>query len=206
MVSGFHWRDETGSRLGHIALVGESGPVALFGFYNWVQLLEGGRLLVWHQATRRDEPQSSPVSFALFDPAALAPLDLESAHERIEAGEPRVLGGDPEVAFCLPTDVIGLPLPAKIPLPLDELLLWCHSSGAGELSGVPGGDTALMVVEPRSDSYALHAQAWFNKPSTDFGYQWLTRVARQRLTGRVMGDGIRVGRFVLDRSLRQRSR
>lgn len=180
--------------------------MALFGFYNWVQLLEDGRLLVWHQATRRDEPHSAPVRFALFDPTILAPLDLGSARDRIEAGEPYALGGHPEAAFSLPTNVVGLPQPAQIPLPLDELLLWCHSSGAGELSGVPGGDTALMIVEPRRDSYTLHAQDWFNNPSTDFGYQWLTRVARQRRTGRVMGDGIRVGRFALDKSLRQRSR
>ncbi len=45
-------------------------------------------------------------------------------------------------------------------------------------------------------------QDWFNNGEYDFGYQWITRVAR-RADGSIFGDGIRLGRFELDETNRQ---
>jgi len=63
-------------------------------------------------------------------------------------------------------------------------------------------DLALLVAHPRTSSYRLYSQDWFNSLDLDFGYQWVTRVARHPETGRVHGDGIRIHPFVLDDLLR----
>jgi hypothetical protein len=43
-------------------------------------------------------------------------------------------------------------------------------------------------------------QKWFNGGKYDFGYQWITRVQRDPRTGQIVGEGIRLGNFLLDRS------
>ncbi|MBI5301277.1 MAG: hypothetical protein HY868_04000 [Chloroflexi bacterium] len=45
----------------------------------------------------------------------------------------------------------------------------------------------------------VYPQDWFNKGDYDFGYQWITRVARDE-DGKIIGDGIRLDRFRLDAS------
>ena len=44
----------------------------------------------------------------------------------------------------------------------------------------------------------LLPQKWFNEGNYDFGYQWITRVERNKKTGRIVGEGIRLGNFELD--------
>jgi hypothetical protein len=43
-------------------------------------------------------------------------------------------------------------------------------------------------------------QQWWNKSDADFGYQWISRVARDALSGLIVGDGVRIDPFVLDAS------
>lgn len=64
--------------------------------------------------------------------------------------------------------------------------------------------TALLEIMPSTNTVDLHPQDWFNQNlEIDFGYQWITRAARSNNTGRIVGEGIRIGRFELDESNRQ---
>lgn len=56
----------------------------------------------------------------------------------------------------------------------------------------------IYVVNPDQGTVEVLAQDWFNEGDVDFGYQWITRVAREPTTGRLVGDGIRIDCFVLD--------
>lgn len=47
-------------------------------------------------------------------------------------------------------------------------------------------------------SVRVYPQRWFTAEACDLGYQWITRVAREPRTGRLVGDGIRISPFVLD--------
>ncbi len=83
-----------------------------------------------------------------------------------------------------------------------ELLILCHSSGVDQSSGAVD-DLALLVARPRESTYQLYAQDWFSHGGFDYGYQWVTRVARDRITGQVRGEGTRLAPFILDSSLRR---
>lgn len=48
-----------------------------------------------------------------------------------------------------------------------------------------------------SHRIAVYPQKWFNRDDYDLGYQWITRVARDTKTGRLVGDGIRISPFIL---------
>jgi hypothetical protein len=64
--------------------------------------------------------------------------------------------------------------------------------------------TALLEIMPNQGLVQLHPQDWFNQDNEmDFGYQWITRAARDTKTGRIVGEGIRIGRFELDDSDRK---
>jgi len=83
-----------------------------------------------------------------------------------------------------------------------ELLILCYSSAIkpGPQSG--HANQALLVANPSERHIRLYPQDWFNDGRVDLGYQWVTRVVRDPRTNRVRGDGIRIGAFVLDDTLR----
>ncbi len=52
-------------------------------------------------------------------------------------------------------------------------------------------------VAPGTRRLGVYPQKWFNRDDFDFGYQWITRVARDPGTDRIVGHGIRLTPFVL---------
>lgn len=60
-----------------------------------------------------------------------------------------------------------------------------------------------MVFKPKQDLVFIYPQDWFNKADYDFGYEWITRVARDPKSGYIRGEGIRISDFILDDSNRQ---
>jgi hypothetical protein len=69
----------------------------------------------------------------------------------------------------------------------DELLFFVHADG-----------TRLWTLKPKDGMLTVAPQDWFNKGDFDRGYQWPTRVARDPHSGAIVGDGIRIGTFILD--------
>jgi hypothetical protein len=60
----------------------------------------------------------------------------------------------------------------------------------------------VWVVDARSGTIDVIPQDWFSDGEFDFGYPWVTRIARDPETGRLVGEGIRMGFFRLDASNR----
>jgi hypothetical protein len=83
---------------------------------------------------------------------------------------------------------------SRQPISLDELLLLAHRPGQTDDSPA----VAIYVWRPRSGRVTVLPQAWFTAESHDLGYDWITRVARDPRTGRIVGDGIRIPAFELD--------
>ncbi|HKQ49792.1 MAG TPA: hypothetical protein VJZ71_17085 [Phycisphaerae bacterium] len=53
---------------------------------------------------------------------------------------------------------------------------------------------------PGSRRIAVYPQKWFTRDKIDLGYQWITRMAREPDSGRLVGDGIRLPRaFVMEK-------
>jgi len=61
----------------------------------------------------------------------------------------------------------------------------------------------LWIVRPKDAVIQVVAQDWFNESERDFGYEWVARVARDPCTQRIVGDGIRIGPFELDASMKR---
>lgn len=50
---------------------------------------------------------------------------------------------------------------------------------------------------PGSHRVYVFPQEWFTRDAFDLGYQWITRVARDPESGRIVGEGFRLNSFVL---------
>ncbi len=70
------------------------------------------------------------------------------------------------------------------------------------LSAPEADQLSLWIVNPRTGIVSVFPQDWWNNSEVDFGYQWVTRVARDRGTRKIIGEGIRISPFVLDASNR----
>jgi hypothetical protein len=207
-VDGYFWRSpEQNNRAagGKTLLVGADGPVAILSRYNYVLTIDNTTMLIWNQERKKAEVSpTSPVRLIVIEPNRLRPLrdDPNSLYERMNTqGEFLMLGGTASEEVCLSTTNVTDDLTAIFPKQLqsiDELFILCDSSGISSSANL-----ALLVANPRLSRYRLYAQDWFNNSGMDFGYQWVTRMARNPETGFVHGEGIRIAPFILDDSLRE---
>ncbi len=56
---------------------------------------------------------------------------------------------------------------------------------------------AIFEIRPAFGTVNVMPQKWFTKKNFDLGYEWITRVARDPATGKLYGDGTRIGIFEL---------
>lgn len=202
-AEGFRWEQH---KSGMTVLTGPRGTVAALGFQNYVLRLDPATLLIWFQRPGKRRLPSCPVQLLLVKPADLAPLDCDLDRlDLAEEGVSLVLGSAPIAECSLDTTRVDQEIAVEFPSllrTLEEILILCSSSA---IRTEPDwtGDLALMIARPRDRTYRLYPQDWYNDWNTDFGYQWVTRVARNPKTGRIHGDGMRIGAFVLDETLRK---
>jgi hypothetical protein len=205
-IDGFRWEECKGTGGVKTLLVGPQGPVAALGFQNYVKVLDAETLLIWFQRPRRHGEPTPPVELLILRPREMDLLRGDLDFISIPASErPILLQSEPIAQSELNTTRVVEDLRAEFPSHLrscDELLLLCSSSAIGN-GPVFTGDLALLVAKPSQSTYRLYPQDWYNRLETDFGYQWVTRIARDPRTGRIHGDGIRIGAFVLDETLRR---
>lgn len=76
----------------------------------------------------------------------------------------------------------------------DDLLIPLPVTGR-----VDDNDPACVIydISLSQGSVRVLPQIWFTRGIFDIGYQWITRLARDPASGRIVGDGIRVGPFEL---------
>lgn len=211
-TKGFRWQraSDASPGAGKTLLVGNHGSVVILNFYNYAMVLDESTILIWHQSqSSHDASPTPPVRLFVIEPNRLSPFDedLSTLYEKMNAQKERlVLGGSPLALISLLTTNIEEEMNTKFPTQLetlDELLILCDSSGIRSEPTWGSGNLALLVANPSQSKYRLYPQDWFNEGGLDYGYQWVTRVVRNRQTGQIHGQGIRIGSFILDDSLRR---
>lgn len=65
----------------------------------------------------------------------------------------------------------------------------------GLISRYKGG---IYFMWPKQEKLSVASLDWFNEGDWDFGYQWITSIKRDPKTGNILGEGFRMGIFVLD--------
>jgi hypothetical protein len=188
---------------GKMLLQAEDKTLAIVSMYNYALAVDGTIVLFWSQVYV-SRGNTAPVHMTAIDCRQLVPLDdprrmcadlPQGAALKVASG----ITGEIDV----PTTEIG---DRKVSFPspisdLDEILILARSSGVDGTDGAIWNE-CLIVAKPDLGYVEVIPQDWFNKGQWDFGWQWPTRVARDPKTGHIVGDGIRMGVFMLDESCR----
>lgn len=59
---------------------------------------------------------------------------------------------------------------------------------------------SIWVVKPPENIVDVLPMDWWNDGDFDYGYEWVTKIARDPVTGNIVGEGVRILPFLLDRS------
>ena len=157
------------------------------GFYCYAVDAGNGRLLAWRSQ------EGGAVEIALHDVDRLDHVEIPNDHPRRDRDTyaPGALEG-----FRMPPLAPGTyeGYSPHTPVELDELLLLTTPAGPEE------NDPALAITawEPRTGRVTVSPQPWFTAATHDLGYEWVTKVARDPESGRVIGAGIRIRAFELE--------
>lgn len=186
-------------------LVDETGRLlAVSDFHCYVRAAPHDRMLAWYTATT-DERTS--VRIDLHDLQALAEID-DVADAVAQLGPTRrlVTATPPIAAMELSTAIEDGAHSLVVPDELrsfGELLVLASSTAGGRRENhFDEMHQRLWVLDLSAGHVEVIPQDWFNRGSYDFGYQWVTRMARLE-SGDIVGEGIRLGVFRLDGTNRQ---
>jgi hypothetical protein len=174
--------------------------VLILNGYSYVQVLNSTTLVVWRQLYVA-QGNSAPVVIRVFRLGELTGLgeDVVTRAAALRYTHSTFSLSTTVSAECdLDTTTVESSS-AQFPEILggiDELLVLCQCSAIKERS-----DLGLMVVQPKKSSYQIYPQDWFNKGGFDYGYESVTRVARNARTRFIEGEGMRIEPFVLDQTL-----
>ena len=158
--------------------------------YSYPKSLSAQRFVLWWQ--KRSPLGMGVIQFRVFDANGLHPI--ENWHDAWN-DESDYLFGAPEItAFSIPSQlddgVNSVALPEEFTL-ADEMLILVNRAATGI-------DICIWRIDPGRRQIVVLPQRWWNEGDADFDYQWITRVATEPRSGRIVGDGIRISPFVLD--------
>jgi hypothetical protein len=182
--------------------------VLLLDFNFYVLPLLKDRVLLWYESGR--EPEASTparITFLILVLSDLRPLtDLDVVAAEMRSKKERILfeGGSP-VSYEYSSNVSAGSHTLAPPAPFLELpeILVLADYGPETGNHFDKMFRAIFAFDFKARRVSVIPQRWFNEGSYDFGYQWITRVQREEKTGRIIGEGIRLGNFRLDQSATQ---
>ena len=195
------WRDAGGPPpFSMCSVLGDSDQTALMvvGGMTYFRMLPEDRLLLWSPEVVPRNSKPKVMVFQLFDLAHLRQLsDVLAACTEIFESRATVVTTAPAIdQFGIPTTLAAGNHRTEFPEWMSEIteLLVLVDGPDGSWDR---GDRRVWSLCPRAGVLEVLPQDWFNNGGHDFGYEWITRVARDH-DGSIVGDGIRISPFRLD--------
>jgi hypothetical protein len=211
-ISAVSWKEPTDIDPGAGAMLlarSDSGVIAIVGMYSYALEIDENRLVVWYQRfDRQSEDHSKTIDFHFLDINNLKVIEnVPNTLREMKAKGKYLVTTPGSSPFSVPTDLE----PGKHKfeyspefVQVQELLIWGHSTAKQfrtQSKNTPS--LCLFILKPLVETLEIIPQDWFNHSRLDFGYQWVTRVAREPKSGKIYGGGIRISHFVLDDSLQE---
>lgn len=190
---------------GKVGLKAGTHYLAIFDFNNWIRPLEGALLLGWNQVYSQQNV-TNPINLFLLNCDMLSPIrNISVAIREMHDQEIPVYHTDGLVfSETIPTTKLGKVSGLIFPSPINEIneiLVLARTSGI-RIANDEKSNLCIMSITPRCGTVEFYPQDWFNSGGYDYGYQWVTRVARDPQTKKIYGEGVRIKSFILDSSNR----
>jgi hypothetical protein len=142
-------------------------------------------------------PEPNALRIMCFDPDQLAEFSFaeivgwfKQSNDKVYAVTPPL--AEIEVSTRLPEGTHKLEIPEDL-RSLDELLL----VGSRPAKNRDDAAANIYVLYPQAGLVQVLPQRWFTAGQYDVGRQWIARLARDPATQRIIGEGVRMGKFEL---------
>jgi hypothetical protein len=132
-----------------------------------------------------------------FDPENLEKFPLEDVAGWFKQSNERIYSATAplaefEISSELPPGEHAIEVPAEF-REAQELLIVSPLPAAAKDHPA----CAIVALNAREGRLRVLPQRWFTAAQFDSGYQWITRVARDSVSGRLVGEGVRIKPFEL---------
>lgn len=150
-----------------------------------------GKLGIWC-------PEPNETRLVCFDPDQLAAFPFteiagwfKPSNERMYAATSPI--DELEISTRLPAGTHNVEVPPPF-REIDELML-ISSYPAKTKSDAAA---AIFILYPQAGLVEVLPQKWFSAEKYDVGPQWISRLARDPVTHRIVGEAVRIGTFELN--------
>ena len=211
----FSWKQENSSTLSGISrLLNSFGKtVLILDFYCYIRQLKENIILIWHEY-KMDEKvskENGKIDFVIVDLSLLEEFEnYKIAAEELKKDKTGIRIKNKGILSHFTTPILSegshsLSCPKEFE-ELEEVLVLADYY----VEGIKSDHFSQMLraiysFKFKSNQCEVYPQDWFNKGDFDFGYQWITQVAR-REDGKICGNGIRISEFLLDGSNRNKEK
>lgn len=142
-------------------------------------------------------PEIRYLRLLCFDPDQLQPFPLSEIAGWFKKSEERIYSATAPIAEFEISSTLA-PGRHKLDVPpefhtVDELLMVCSYPAANRDDAA----FAVFALYPQSGLVEVLPQKWFTASRYNLGPQWITRVTRDPVSHRLIGDGFRIGSFEL---------
>ncbi|HWR13400.1 MAG TPA: hypothetical protein VN577_01125 [Terriglobales bacterium] len=195
-VKGCEWIHHGNSGpLAHLVTLNELGrkndPLLALNIYCTPFLLPDGKLGIWHPDGRKT------IRLLAFDLAQLKHFPLEEIAGWFgNSGDSVYSVVAPLADFEFNTDQSEGTHPITVPAEFSSLEELAMTVNVRRDTGQEPS-CAIFILYAHAGLLEVLPQHWFTDTKTDTGYQWITRVGRDPVTHRLIGDGIRISPFCL---------
>jgi hypothetical protein len=161
------------------------------GGYCYILPLSRDRLCLWYQSTS--------LHLLIIGTQSLKSLgtvqDVEGHPKTRKSSVDFISGLIAETEFPIPNKVGKYfhQFPDEM-RPMKELLV------LGFVAANRPRNSAIYVMKPSENTVEVLPMDWWNKGGYDYGYEWVTKIARDPKTLNIVGEGIRILPFLLDQS------
>ncbi|HUA35185.1 MAG TPA: hypothetical protein VMA09_16365 [Candidatus Binataceae bacterium] len=175
----------------------EGAALLLLGDGTYAMPLSDRQIVAWHEIGRIGDAPG--VDVFLFDFRKLNPLPRPqlTAAKIGFVGEPTATI---RVSGSLQSGLNRFDFPDAF-RSLPEILILGDNAWIRESVSIRNtARRAIYCLRPRQAVIEVLPQDWYNYEEYDRGYQWITKVARDPVSGRIVGAGMRLKSFVIDAS------
>lgn len=213
----YYWRKAGREDFGSIHLINRlHEPILLLGGGVYAQARRDDRMLLWYEHYEGTAPE-----WGYEDPNRDHPegrlcfylLQLDTLPEihnlKVPLSDPRVenqqlyFKGRAIAQYAFATNILAGEYPIESPQEFTdwgEILALAHCWGQRDPSD--SIKRAIFSFAFDKKQVKVFPQDWYNKGPYDHAYQWIWRVSRDE-AGRIIGEGVRLGQFRLDRTARK---
>jgi hypothetical protein len=142
-------------------------------------------------------PEPGYIRLLCFEPDRLEPFSLHDVAGWFKQSTERVYSSTPpvaelEISSRLAAGTHSIDIPEEFSGVSELLRISSHPARTRDDAA-----NAILILRPREGQVEVLPQHWFTASRYDVGRQWITRVARDPVTQRIIGEAFRVGAFEL---------